>query len=69
MSNGKISPTQALAMASSNIERLLGSGLDGDPDKTNSDLVATRGGAGDPFGFESKVVGVIAKRRGVVDLF
>ena len=60
--NGAISKTDALALASVNVEALLGiqtSGLQGD-------LVVTRGG--DLFGFSSKVVGVISPRRGVVDL-
>ncbi|KAL5518561.1 hypothetical protein ACEPAH_244 [Sanghuangporus vaninii] len=61
--SGEISKTQALALASTNLEKLLG--LDVDPEW--SDLVATE--RGDLFDFESKVVGVIAPRKGVVDLF
>lgn len=47
---------------SANIDTLLG--LDS---YDNGDLVATRGG--DLLGFEGKVVGVVQKKRGVVDLF
>ena len=58
-----MSRTEALALASTNLERLLG--LDIDPEW--SDLVATE--RGDLLDFESKVIGVIAARKGVVDLF
>jgi hypothetical protein len=51
-------------MASINIDILLGL----DPDEHGQgDLVATKGG--DLLGFEGKVVGVVRKERGVVDLF
>ncbi|KAI0690099.1 hypothetical protein BC835DRAFT_1281669 [Cytidiella melzeri] len=53
----------ALAIASSNVERLLG--LPVDP--YQSDLVATSGG--DLLSFEGKVVAVISPRRGKVDFF
>jgi hypothetical protein len=47
-------------MASSNMEQLFGLERDGD-------VVATMGG--DLLSFDSKVVGVISERRGMVDLF
>ena len=59
--DGEISKTDALALASVNVERLLGI----KSDSLQSDLVATRGG--DLLGF-SKVVSVISPRRGVVDV-
>ena len=62
-SSDNLSPADALAMASSNIEKLLGI----HSARANSDLVVAAGG--DPFPFESKVVGMISSRRGVVDLF
>ncbi|KAL5495679.1 hypothetical protein ACEPAI_1142 [Sanghuangporus weigelae] len=62
-SSGKISKSQALALASTNLEKLLG--LDIDPEL--SDLVVTE--KGDLFDFEGKVVGVISPRKGTVDLF
>jgi len=62
---GSISKLQALALASSNLEKLLGS--DVELASGASDLVATQGG--DLFSFGSKVVGVISPRRGTVDLF
>ncbi|KAL1686090.1 hypothetical protein GGG16DRAFT_118255 [Schizophyllum commune] len=58
-SGGRITQTQALAMASTNIHKLLGL-------KWSGDLVATRGGG--ILDFESKVVGVLSPSRGVVDL-
>ncbi|KAJ7589790.1 hypothetical protein C8J56DRAFT_1139426 [Mycena floridula] len=61
-SNGQLTTTDALAMASSNIEKLLGIKLE----NANTDLAVTR--TGDLFSFESKVVGIISSRRGVVDL-
>ncbi|KAH9992672.1 carbohydrate esterase family 9 protein [Russula vinacea] len=62
---GRISKLQALALASNNLEKLLG----GDVELASgaSDLVATQGG--DLFSFGSKVVGIISPRRGSVDLF
>ncbi|KIK64860.1 hypothetical protein GYMLUDRAFT_258822 [Collybiopsis luxurians FD-317 M1] len=60
---GTISKAQAIALASSNLEKLLGlkSGT------VASNLVATTGGT--LLDFESKVVGVVSSRKGVVDLF
>jgi len=62
---GRISKLQALALASNNLEKLLG----GNAELASgaSDLVATQGG--DLFSFGSKIVGVISPRRGSVDLF
>lgn len=59
--NGEVSKADALALVSSNVEKLLGVKTDG----LQADLVATRGG--DLLEF-SKVVGVISPRRGVVDI-
>ncbi|KAI0361764.1 carbohydrate esterase family 9 protein [Trametes cingulata] len=61
-SGGEIKKTEALALASVNVEKLLGIKSDG----LRSDLVATRGG--DLLEF-SKVVGVLSPRRGLVDIF
>ncbi|OCH88880.1 composite domain of metallo-dependent hydrolase [Obba rivulosa] len=58
-----ISKETALALASVNVERLLG--LETMPGE--GDLVATTGG--DLLDFEGKVVAVLSPRRGVVDLF
>ncbi|KAL5507656.1 hypothetical protein ACEPAH_7112 [Sanghuangporus vaninii] len=60
---GDISGAEALALASSNLEKLLALEVDADL----ADLVATE--AGDIFDFESKVVGIISPRKGAVDLF
>jgi hypothetical protein len=62
---GRISKVQALALASTNLEQLLG--CDPGGASGTSDLVATRGG--DLLSLESKVVGIISPRRGSVDLF
>ena len=53
----------AIAIASSNVERLLG--VKADP--YDSDVVATAGG--DLLSFEGKVIAVISPRRGKVDFF
>ncbi|KAI0635342.1 carbohydrate esterase family 9 protein [Trametes polyzona] len=60
-SNGTISKSEALALASTNVEQLLGVNAD----ERYADLVATRGG--DLFDF-SKVVAVVSPSRGVVHL-
>ena len=57
-----ISKAQAIALVSTNVEKLLG--IERDSDET--ELVATSGG--DLLGF-SKVVAVISPTRGVVDVF
>ena len=54
---------EALALATANLEKLLG--LDHDPQQ--HDLVATANG--DLLGYEGKVVAVISPRRGLVDVF
>ncbi|KAF5393062.1 hypothetical protein D9757_001113 [Collybiopsis confluens] len=61
-SDGKISKAEAIALASSNLAKLLGL-----PSDTTSTLVATTGGT--ILDFESKVVGIVSAQRGVVDLF
>ena len=58
-----ITRTTALALVSSNVEKLLGVPLDA----YESDLVATSGG--DLLSYEGKVVAVISPRRGRVDFF
>ncbi|KAG5639405.1 hypothetical protein H0H81_002937 [Sphagnurus paluster] len=59
--NGQLSKSEALALASTNLEILLGLNTE------NSDLVATQGG--DLISFEGKVISVVSPGRGVVDLF
>ena len=59
----EITQTEALALASSNLEKLLG--LDGA--NQLADLVVTE--AGGPFDFGSKIVGVISPRSNAVDIF
>ncbi|KAJ3553840.1 hypothetical protein NM688_g3408 [Phlebia brevispora] len=58
-----LSQASVLAMASSNVEKLLGVHVD----PYEADLVATSGG--DLLSFEGKVVAVISPRRGRVDFF
>ncbi|KAF8070512.1 carbohydrate esterase family 9 protein [Lyophyllum atratum] len=58
--DGQLSKAEALALASVNLEALLGLNTE------NSDLVATKGG--DLLGFEGKVISIISPNRGVVDL-
>ncbi|KAH8080279.1 carbohydrate esterase family 9 protein [Cristinia sonorae] len=60
---GSISHSEALALASVNVEALLGL----TSNEAEADLVATQGG--DLLGFEGKVVAVISPSRGIVDLF
>src|ERR1700683_4739755 len=60
--HGEISKAEALALASVNLEKLLGV----EPDHSQNDLVATRGGT--LLDFQSRVVGLISARRGVVNL-
>ncbi|KAH9001980.1 carbohydrate esterase family 9 protein [Lactarius hatsudake] len=62
-SGGHISKPEAIALASTNLKKLLG----GNGHKGATDLVATQGG--DLLSFESKVVAVISSDRGTVDLF
>lgn len=60
---GTIPRASAFALASSNIEKLLGVPLD----VYEGDLVATSGG--DLLSYEGKVVAIISPRRGRVDFF
>jgi len=62
-SHGIIGTADALAMASTNIEWLLGAR----GDAADGDLVATS--AGELLSFEGKVVAVISPRRERVDIF
>ncbi|TFY72584.1 hypothetical protein EVG20_g397 [Dentipellis fragilis] len=62
-SGGRISKPAALALASTNLEKLLGGEVE---IEGLSELVATEGG--DLLQFESKVVAVISPRRKLVDL-
>lgn len=61
---GRLSKADTIALASTNLEKLLGGG--GASAQDAHDLVATKGG--DLLDFESKVVAVISARRGTVDL-
>ncbi|KAJ3769241.1 hypothetical protein FB446DRAFT_227416 [Lentinula raphanica] len=60
---GEISKAEAISLASSNLEKLLGLS----PGTVASNLVATSGGT--ILDMESKVVAVASAKRGVVDLF
>ena len=62
-SRGLISIEDALDMATTNIEKLLGVTRKA----SESDMVATKGG--DLLSFEGKVVAVTSPRRGLVDIF
>ena len=62
-SRGLISTEDALDMATTNIEKLLGVTRKA----SESDMVATKGG--DLLSFEGKVVAVTSPRRGLVDIF
>jgi hypothetical protein len=61
-SAGTISKEAALAMVSSNIEKLLG--VRSGP---HSEFAVTRGG--DLFSLDAKVIAMVSSKRGVVDLF
>lgn len=61
---GFITKEQAIALGSTNVEKLLGGDIDSED---VHDMVVTEGG--DLLDFESKVVGVISPRRRTVDLF
>ncbi|KAJ7600925.1 carbohydrate esterase family 9 protein [Mycena floridula] len=61
-SDGAISKTEALALASVNLENLLGIASE----NSATDLVVTKGG--EMFDFSGKVIGVLSSRRGLVDL-
>ncbi|KAF9258507.1 carbohydrate esterase family 9 protein [Marasmius fiardii PR-910] len=64
-SQGTISNGKALELASTNLDVLLGLDV-GENDKWG-DYVATKGG--ELLEFEGKVLGVVSRRKGVVDLF
>ncbi|KAJ8088290.1 hypothetical protein PM082_022362 [Marasmius tenuissimus] len=59
----RISTADALELASTKVEELVGLKIDDD----DRDLVATKGG--ELLEFEGKVTAVISKKRGVVDIF
>lgn len=59
-----MSPTKALELGSTNIEKLLGIH---DEVALEGDLVITQGGG--LLDFEGKVIGIISKRRGEVQIF
>ncbi|KAL0072430.1 hypothetical protein AAF712_000193 [Marasmius tenuissimus] len=60
--NGKLSQEQAIALASKNIEILLGAEVDDD----DTDMVATS--AGDLFEMSAKVVAIVSSRQSSVEL-
>ena len=62
-SDMRITKEDALALASTSLEKLLG----GESSPESSELVATEGG--DLLQFGSKVIAVISPLRGVTDLF
>ena len=62
---GEISKAQAIAMGSTNVEKLLGGRVEAEPEDAR-DMVVTAGG--DILDFESKVIAVVSSRRKVVDL-
>ncbi|KAG7098629.1 hypothetical protein E1B28_000547 [Marasmius oreades] len=61
--DGKLSKEQAIALASKNLEDLLGAKIDDE----ETDLVATT--SGDLFELNAKVVAVVSPKRASVDLF
>jgi len=63
--DGTINREQAYAMASTNIEKILG--LDDVDDGGLDDLVAFDGGSA--FEFSSKVVAILSHQRGFVEVF
>jgi len=62
--NGSMSKEEAIALGSVNVEKLLGATIEA----KDADLVARQSTGGNSL-FESKVVGILSPRRGVVDLF
>lgn len=67
ISNGRVSKIQALEIASTNVDHLLGLTADGDEEIDLGASVATKGG--DLLDFEGKVVAVLQKGLGVVHFF
>lgn len=69
-SNGRIGGSQAIALASTNLERALGLKLNAHTDTLgfkNDDLVVYEGGS--VLDMHSKVLGVLSSRRGITELF
>ena len=62
-SSGRMSKEQAIALGSTAVDRALGL----DDSHASDEIVVYRDG--DFFDIESKVVGVLSARRGVIDLF
>ncbi|EMD37373.1 hypothetical protein CERSUDRAFT_114046 [Gelatoporia subvermispora B] len=62
---GEISKAQAIAMGSTNVEKLLGGRVEAE-EEAPRDMVVTAGG--DILDFGSKVVAIVSSRRKVVDL-
>lgn len=63
---GNIDKETALALVSTNLERLLGLEVETQEQKDMADIVAWEGG--DIFSMSSKVVAVIAGARGQIDV-
>lgn len=61
-SNGQIGRSQALALATTNLENILGVELDAD----SADLVAYAGGS--VFDLSGKAVAVVSSARNVIDI-
>ncbi|KAL0562625.1 hypothetical protein V5O48_019459, partial [Marasmius crinis-equi] len=61
--DGKLSQEQAIALASKNVETLLGANIDDE----DTDMVATS--SGDLFELAAKVAAIISPRHGSVDVF
>ncbi|KAJ6455316.1 hypothetical protein C8R47DRAFT_1328912 [Mycena vitilis] len=64
--NGTLDYPTAMALATTNLETALGLGY-AHPDVEEEDLVVLEGGG--MFDLESKVIGVVSGKRGLVDLF
>lgn len=62
-SSGRVKKRQAYALASTNLDKLLGIRYDSE----DADLVAFEGGS--LFDLSSKVAAVVSPQRGLVDLF
>ncbi len=62
---GDISKADAIAIGSTNVQKLLGGEVEAEVASNTYELIATEGG--DLLDFGSKVVAVISPRRGVVD--
>ena len=62
-SSGRVNKRQAYALASTNLDKLLGI----EHDNEDADLVAIEGGS--LFDLSSKVAAVVSPQRGLVDLF